>query len=223
MGGSLVFFPVVGLLMGLVLWGLDAVLSAALPPLVVDVLLIGALVIFSGAIHIDGFIDTCDGAVSRRTVAERLAIMSDSRVGAFGVVGGCLLLLLKLGALYSLAPEVRTAALISMPVLGRWSMTYAVFAYPYARGKEGSGYAFKQGAAWWSFALASVTTAAILLAISRGWHGVALVVAAWLFTTALAAYIGSRLRGLTGDSYGALNEANEVLALVLVPILWRFG
>lgn len=205
------------------MWGLDTALSAALTRLVVDVLLIGGLVIFTGAMHIDGFIDSCDGAVSRRTVAERLAIMSDSRVGAFGVVGGCLLLLLKFGALLSLAPDTRTAALISMPVLGRWSMAYAVFAYAYARGKEGSGYSLKQSARWWWFALASGVTVAILLAVARGWHGLALVAAAWLFTTLVAAYLRSRLGGLTGDSYGALNEANEVLALLLVPMLWRIA
>ncbi|MDP2663756.1 MAG: adenosylcobinamide-GDP ribazoletransferase [Dehalococcoidia bacterium] len=221
MGEALTYFPVVGLLLGLFLWGLDAVLSAALPPLPVNVLLLGAIVILTGAMHVDGFIDTCDGAASRTTIEERLNIMADSRVGAFGVAGGCLLLLLKLAALFSLPSNVRVPALVLMPVVGRWSMVYAVHAYPYARGDSGRGHAFKEGGTDTRMFAGLAITLVIAIAATRGWHGPALLALVFLGVVAFGAYVRSRLGGLTGDSYGAVNEVAEVLTLLVLPILWR--
>ncbi|MBI2958571.1 MAG: adenosylcobinamide-GDP ribazoletransferase [Chloroflexi bacterium] len=222
LGRSLVFFPLVGLLLGLALWGLDTGLSMVLPSLPVNVLLVGALVIITGGMHIDGFIDSCDGAAARRTVQQRLDIMADSRVGAFGVAGGCLLLLLKVSALASLPGTVRVIGLVLMPVLGRWAMVLAVHAYPYARGPSGKGYAFKAGATMARMLLALTTALVIAFVAARGsWHGPALLAAASLGAVGCAWYLKTRLGGLTGDSYGALNEVAEVLAVLLLPTMWR--
>lgn len=221
-GQSLPYFPLVGLLLGLVLWGADYLFTMMLlPSLPVDVLLVALLVILTGAMHIDGFIDTCDGAVARRTVQQRLDIMADSRVGAFGVVGGCLLLLLKFSALVSLPDSYRVSALVLMPVLGRGAMVYSVFAYPYARQQGGTGHAFKQGATGFRTVIAMVTVLAIVSAVSLSWHGFVLAGVALLSVKAFCAYVKSRLGGLTGDSYGAANEMVEVLTLLVLPIIWR--
>ncbi|MDO8473260.1 MAG: adenosylcobinamide-GDP ribazoletransferase [Dehalococcoidia bacterium] len=220
-GQSLACFPLVGLLLGLILWGADYVLSRVLPPLPVDVLLLGMLVVLTGAIHIDGFIDTCDGAVARRTVQQRLDIMADSRVGAFGVIGGCLLLLLKFAALVSLPGAYRGAGLVLMPLVGRWSIVYSVFAYPYARREGGTGHAFKQGASITRALIALAMALAVATVVSRNWHGAALVGAVWIGVIGFCAYVRSRLGGLTGDSYGAVNEVAEVATLVILPIIWR--
>lgn len=220
-GQALIYFPVVGLLLGLVLWGLDTGLSRVLPSLPVDVLLVAALVILTGAMHVDGFIDTCDGAAASRTAEERLAVMADSRVGAFGVAGGSLLLLLKVAALASLGPGVRVAALILAPVMGRWSMVYAVYAYPYAKGENGKGYAFKRGATGTRTAVATAIGLAIALVVARSWHGPALFGAIFIGVVMGCAYVRSRLGGLTGDSYGAVNEVAEVLTFLLLPLIWR--
>ncbi|MBI2854010.1 MAG: adenosylcobinamide-GDP ribazoletransferase [Chloroflexi bacterium] len=220
-GNSLIYFPIVGLLLGLFLWGLSAGLSFAFPRLVVSVLLIVAATLVTGAMHLDGFIDTWDAMAARRTVQQRLDIMKDSHVGAFGVVGGCLLIVLKITALYSVPYTYLAAALISMPVLGRWAMVYSIFANPYARGKEGTGHAFKQEASGWRFGLASLLALLTVAAASRGWHGVVLMVVVGLAAFALSAYFRSRFGGLTGDTYGALNELSEVVVLLLLPLVWR--
>ncbi|MBI2174827.1 MAG: adenosylcobinamide-GDP ribazoletransferase, partial [Candidatus Omnitrophica bacterium] len=146
-GRSLGYFPVVGVIIGLILAGLNWLFRWFLPPTVISGLLIVAMVLISGALHLDGFIDTCDGIAGHQTVEDRWRVMHDSRVGAFGVIGVFLLLLVKYVSLSSLPESWLTITLLVMPVVSRWAMVYAVFAYPYAR-PDGLGLAFKQGASW---------------------------------------------------------------------------
>ncbi|MFC1919435.1 adenosylcobinamide-GDP ribazoletransferase [Chloroflexota bacterium] len=220
-GASLTYFPLIGLFMGLVLWGTDFALSLALPIPVVSALLLVVLALMTGALHLDGFIDTCDGIALRKTISERLDIMKDSRVGAFGVVGGSLLLLIKFAALISLPDVLRYAVLVMMPVIGRWAMVYAIYGYPYARPKGGTGSAYKKGAVAWRVIVASIVTMAIAVAIGQDWHGLILVAVVWIVIFAMAAYFRNVFGGLTGDSYGAVNEVAEVTVLILMPVIWR--
>jgi len=222
-GRALPFFPLVGLLLGLVLWLFDTVLSRVLPAMPVNVLLVGVLVVLTGAMHVDGFIDTCDGAATGRTSEQRLAIMKDSRVGAFGVIGGCLLLLLKFVALSSLPLSVRPFALVLMPAMGRWSMVFAVYSFPYARGEAGKGYAFKRGAKSNRMLIATLSALAIALVVVSWKRGPILLATVLLTAFLLCTYIRSRLGGLTGDSYGATNEAVEVVTVLALPIIWRIA
>ena len=67
-------------------------------------LLLVLLALLTGGLHLDGFMDTCDGLFSLRAPEERLAIFRDSRVGSFGVVGAATLLLLQWTALGALPP-----------------------------------------------------------------------------------------------------------------------
>ena len=165
-GRSIVYFPVVGLIIGLMLVGLNWLLGMFLPSAVVNGLLIVSLVIISGALHLDGFVDTCDGIGGHKSVEDRWQVMHDSRAGAFGIVGVVLLLLVKYISLNSVPGSLMMLTLILMPVVSRWAMVYAVFAYPYAR-PAGLGKAFKQAASWQRFTLATVIT--LIVAISLGW------------------------------------------------------
>src|SRR5215210_1092779 len=93
LGRSLGWFPAVGLLLGGLLAAADALLSMVLPRGLVDVVLLVLLALLTGGLHLDGYMDTCDGLFSLRAPADRLAIFRDSRVGSFGVVGAATLLL----------------------------------------------------------------------------------------------------------------------------------
>jgi len=145
MGRSTVYFPVAGLFIGLLLVGLNFLLRLILPSPIVNGLVIVLLVIISGALHLDGFVDTCDGIAGHKTVEDRWEVMHDSRAGAFGIVGVALLLLIEYISLSNIPGNLLTATLLIMPVISRWTMVYAISAYPYAR-QEGLGKAFKQGA-----------------------------------------------------------------------------
>ena len=217
-GQSLPYFPLVGLLLGAILLGLYYGLSLILPPAIVAALLIIALAVLTGAHHLDGFIDTCDGVFAGKSKKERLAIMSDTRVGAFGIVGVVLLLLLKYASLLSVARML--PALLLMPVLSRWIMVIIMFMFPYAR-RTGMGLSFKLGATWQRLAVA--TAIALIAAVALlGWWGLALMTALWLINFGIASYFRSRLGGLTGDNYGAINEISEVLVLILLILIVRF-
>jgi len=110
-GHSIVYFPVVGVIIGLVLAGLSWLLSLILPSMVVNALLLVALVVITGALHLDGFIDTCDGLGTHQTPEARWRIMSDSRVGGFGIIGAVLLLLVKYVSLNSVPGALLMATL----------------------------------------------------------------------------------------------------------------
>jgi len=215
-GKSLIYFPLVGLILGAILLGLNYVLILVLPSTVVNALLIIALVILTGAHHLDGFIDTCDGVIAGESKKERLTIMSDSKVGAFGIVGVVLLLLLKYVSL-SAAPIL--PALLLMPTLSRWTMVSIIFTFPYAK-RYGMGLAFKQGANWQRLTITTVISLVVAVALLKLW-GLVLMAALWLIAFGIASYFRSRLGGLTGDNYGAINELTEVLVLLLLVLIGR--
>ena len=216
-GRSVVYFPLVGLFLGLVLVGCDKLFDLRLSTSLTNILLIVVMIILTGALHLDGFIDTCDGALVRSSPGERLRIMADSHVGSFGVVAACCLILVKYVALSDVPDDMRVSALVIMPVLSRWSMVYAIFAFPYAR-QVGTGQAFKEQANWQRMVVATLA-AALISAVLAGWSGLAVMGALWLVVFGTATFLRRRLEGLTGDSYGALNELSEVLVLILLPLL----
>jgi len=216
---------VVGIIIGLILAGLNLLLTLFLPVPVVNGLLLVALVALNGALHLDGFVDTCDGLAGHGTVEERWRAMHDSRAGAFGIVGVFLLLIVKYVSLNSVPDGFMTATLVLMPLVGRWAMVYALFAFPYARA-EGLGKVFKQGANWQRFTLATVITlaAVICLAWLAGFTyfylaASVIMIGIWIVAGAVAAWFRRKFSGLNGDTYGAINEITEVCLLILVCLL----
>ena len=221
LGKSIGFFPVVGIFLGAGLLGLDLLLRLFLPLMLVNILLLVVLLILTGALHLDGFIDTCDGLAIRGLPPARLEAMHDSRVGAFGVIGGCLMLLAQFASLMSLPSGLRTNAFLLMPVLSRWAMVYAICAFPSAK-KEGMGWQVKQGATWKGMAIATGISSVIAL-VSLRWWGLALLAALALIVFVFARFLCSRLGGLSGDSYGAINEFTQLAVLILVYIIANYA
>ena len=221
LGRATAWFPLVGLIIGVILAVLNWLLQFILPTAVVNALLIVALVIITGALHLDGFADTCDGIAGHKSVEDRWKVMHDSRTGAFGVVGVVLLLLVKYISLNSVPPQLMTATIIFMPVVSRWAMVYAIFAFPYAR-PEGLGTAYKAATRWPQFTIATVITfalAAVVLFRCFSVIGVLVMVGVWIITTLFAFYLKHKFAGLTGDTYGAINEMTEVVTLLLIIVI----
>jgi adenosylcobinamide-GDP ribazoletransferase len=211
MGRAVGFFPLVGLLLGGVLLGIDEAARLFWAPGLVAALVLAVWVISSGALHLDGLLDTCDGLLGGRTVEDRLRIMKDPRVGAFGVAGGTLFVLLKYMALASL--EDRTAAFLLAPVLGRWGMVLAIVLFPYARA-EGLGRSLKDHAGWRAIAFATLTAGAACW-LAAGERGLLALAVAFVATWLAARFTLQRLPGLTGDIYGAICEIVELLVLLI--------
>ena len=72
MGRAVAFFPLVGLLLGLVLAGVNWLMAQFLPVPVTAILLVAAMTVLTGGLHLDGMMDTCDGVFVRQTPEERL-------------------------------------------------------------------------------------------------------------------------------------------------------
>jgi adenosylcobinamide-GDP ribazoletransferase len=220
-GRSLAYFPAVGAIIGLILLALNWLLGLILPQALVNILLVVSLAIVSGGLHLDGFVDTCDGMVGHKTVRERWRVMKDSRAGAFGIIGVSLLLLVKYIALNSVPADWLVLTLLLMPVLSRWAMVYAVFAHPYAK-PSGLGKVFKQESSSLVFLVATVIALAIAV-LPAQFAGLIIMFGVWIIVMAIAFYLKGRFGGLTGDNYGAINEIAEVLVPILVCLLVHIG
>jgi adenosylcobinamide-GDP ribazoletransferase len=217
LGRSIVYFPLVGVIIGLILVGLNWLLGLLLPSALINILLVVSLVAVSGALHLDGLVDTCDGLAGGKTVEERWRVMDDSRAGGFGIIGVCCLLLVKYVALNNVPARWLMPTLVLMPLLSRWAMVYALFAYPYAK-PSGLGKVFKQGASWLRFTIATVVTLVMAVILAR-LAGFVIMIAIWVIVLAVATYLKGKFGGLTGDTYGAINEVTEVFVLILVCLL----
>ena len=220
-GRAAAYYALVGLVLGIGLTGAGWLLSFVFPPQLTAAVLLLAWAGFTGMLHLDGFMDACDGLLPPRDPAQRLEIMADSRVGAFGVVSVVLLLLLKFSGLVILITETRYLALVAVPVLARWAMTWAMARYPVVRA-GGLAEFFRRGLGWPQLAIAS--TVAVIVAIgSLGVAGLILVGVTWLTTTLVASLAKVRLGGLTGDIYGAICEVTETVLLLTLVALINWG
>jgi adenosylcobinamide-GDP ribazoletransferase len=210
-GRSIAFFPVVGLIIGIVLGGVSYLLRFILPYQIVSALLVAGLVILTGANHLDGLMDTCDGMAAGRTRDERLTIMEDPHVGAFGIAGACLTLILKY-AVFTFTTAM--AMLLIFPVISRWTVTAAILNFHSAK-NSGTGYAVKRQARWSGFLVSSLTTLILSILLCGFLKGIALMVSTGVLIMLTALYFKNLYGGLTGDNYGALIELGEIFSLLL--------
>jgi len=212
------WFPAVGALLGAAVAVVDYGLTGWFGPEIRAAIALVLLVGLTGALHLDGLMDTCDAIFAPRTAAERLSIMSDTHVGSFAIAGAASILILKYAAILSFPPDARAIGFIAMGVLSRWSMVYATVCYPSAR-QEGMGHAYKTTASPRDLVLATIIALAAIL--PAGWLAAGYWVVAWMTATLVARYTRSKLGGLTGDVYGAISEAVEASVAIAVAPLWR--
>ena len=233
---SRAFFPFVGLLLGLVLVIVEFAVALVFPLYLTAGVLLVVMVLATRGLHLDGLMDVCDGLFGGYTKERRLEIMKDPHVGAFGVVVGSMLILLKFAALLSLldprfsagAPGGWTGyaalstlalpsqpgkvlALLLFPTLSRWAMVVCLGAFPYVR-QQGLGSPFHQGNAKLATLVAALTALAASLVLG-GFGGLGLLAGVTLLALAAGWIMTRAFGGLTGDCYGAVNEISEVAVL----------
>lgn len=217
LGRSMSFFPLVGLTLGALLAGTDYLIAPWLPREVADLLLIIALSAVTGALHLDGLADVCDGLAARGGRERFLEVMKDSRIGAVGVVGLVLGLLLKYQAFVHIPLEYKREALLFFPMAARFSQVQLTVGARRAR-TDGLGSLFISGAGIWQFiaAYAVTLTAAYLL---LGIRGIYCAIVLYAFTWLFKSWFHKRLGGITGDVIGCVSEFNEILCLLVLLIL----
>lgn len=212
LGRSLLFYPLVGLLFGVILWALNIALTGA-PLLLHAALLLTVWVLLSGALHLDGLADSADAWLGGFGDRERtLTIMKDPRSGPIAVVTLVLVLLLKFAALLALIEQQQGMALIIVPLIGRAALLGLFLTTTYVRaGGLGQALAdhLPRKTGWQVLAV----SAAVCVVIAGFNAVVALLLAVVVFIW-LRHLMVRRLGGTTGDTAGALLELLEMSVLV---------
>lgn len=214
---SLPFFPLVGTIIGGILALIYILGQKLLQRQVIVGIIIVMNVIITGGMHLDGFADTADGLFCFGNREKKLHVMRDSCVGAYGVMGLILVILLKYLFLLSLSETYTVPALAIFPTISRWMMVYAVLFYPYSR-KNGMGKAFLNQKTT-VFIFASII-AMVVSYMCIGFAGLIILCGAFVVCYIFIQYLFKQLGGMTGDTYGAVNEFSEVIVLSIFYIIF---
>jgi len=219
---SMVYFPAVGLLVGLLLAGINrALLFLGFNGFSVNVVLVVALIVLTGGMHLDGLADAADAFLSGKDKQEMLRIMRDSRIGVMGVLSLVSAILLKIALLLALSVKVRAAALLLMCLISRWGMVALLFLFPYAR-NEGKAKAYSEGSTPWIFLGATFITL-VCAGIIWQWKAAVPLAAVTLLCCFFGRYAHRKVGGITGDVAGAQNELAEIMVLFAIVVMERMG
>lgn len=212
LGRSLLFYPLVGLLFGAILWAVNWLLLGT-PTMLHAALLLSVWVLLSGGLHLDGLADSADAWLGGFGDRERtLTIMKDPRSGPIAVVTLVLVLLLKFSALLALIGQPHSLALIIVPLIGRSALLGLFLTTPYVRA-GGLGQALADHLPR-SAGKQVLTVSALACVLIAGGSGVLALVLAALGVVWLRQVMLRRLGGTTGDTAGAMLELLEVAVLV---------
>ena len=216
MPNSLPWFPVVGLFLGLIIYGM-ASMWAVLPfsswPAGGALFMVAAEIWLTRGLHLDGLADWADsigGGIDRE---KRLAIMRDVSLGAFGVLALIVALMAKWIAFERLLCSGSAVWVIAIFILSRCMMVELITSLPYARAGEGMGRAFVAGASR-KHRIASHLLC-LFLCLPFGPPGLGLFGLALLQTRLFALRVRDRFGGITGDLLGTANEMVEISLLLI--------
>jgi adenosylcobinamide-GDP ribazoletransferase len=216
-GSSLLYYPLVGFMIGLVLVGFGW-LCDGLTDFITAALLLALWVGLTGGLHLDGLADSADAWLGGYGDRERtLAIMHDPCSGPIAVVVLVIVLLLKFSTLQSLVALGATGLLIVVPLLGRTALIVLLLTTPYVR-PRGLGSELAQDMPR-GMSLAVVLLTAILIVAWLGLSGFVLLLSSALVFLFLRRRMQRRIGGTTGDTAGALLEIMETQALLAVVVL----
>jgi adenosylcobinamide-GDP ribazoletransferase len=214
LGPAAVFFPVIGLLLGLILVLMNAALEPFASPVLSSVVLVTVLALLTRGFHLDGLGDTFDGMGAGGERERVLRVMDDSHTGAFGLIAIVLLLLFKIHAIENIETE-RWRALLAAPLLGRWAMV--LLAHRARPAKSGLGSTLVDHLETKHFVAATLITVLVIAVVLRG-AGIAMMAWVAVFTIASKQFFHRRLGGVTGDIFGAINEISEASVFVFLAL-----
>lgn len=205
-GYSVMFYPLVGFLLGLILYATHSILSPYIPPMHLGIIIFTLLVLLTGALHLDGFSDTVDGLYVSKEKA--LQVMKDSHIGGMGMIITATFLILKASSLANFE------AFYLLPIilmLSRLNAVLAIYFYPYI--SEG-------GMA--SLAKSELKKSQMLIALFYSlvlaffFNEMILVVSSLLILFVIKLFFMKRYGGFSGDIYGFSIEVTELILLNII-------
>lgn len=211
-----IFMPVIGLLIGGIQWALYKAIEYLLPIniCVLIVILIG--IILTGAMHMDGLGDMCDGFFAFKGKDKIIEIMKDSRVGTFSCIVIIMDILFRYNLFYYIVPRF-SVAIIAAPVISRMSTLFIITIGKTAK-STGTGNLFIGNTKIVQLIIGIIITLMILLfvVVMNPRYSIILILSAILISFIFNLYCNKKIGGLTGDLLGANNEIVEILVLILI-------
>jgi len=215
---GVVFFPIVGLIIGVfnltILITASNILGGVFP--VICCLIAGTAI--TGGLHVDGLADTCDGIFSSRDRDRMLEIMRDSRIGTNGTIAIIFDYLLRMSLLAMLTGKALYGAVLLSPVAAKTLMVLLMKASAYARSGPGLGGLYLEKQTMRSTVLAAALGIIIILGFGHIW-GLVVFGICTVICFLYRSFIYSKLQGMTGDTLGAANEILEVSFILITAVM----
>ncbi|WXL27827.1 adenosylcobinamide-GDP ribazoletransferase [Ectopseudomonas mendocina] len=214
-GRSLLFYPLVGLLIGALLY-VELLFTATAPTLLQAALVLATWIALTGALHIDGLADSADAWVGGLGDKERtLRIMKDPASGPVAVVTLILLMLVKFSALVAILEAGDVIWLILVPWVARVALPLLFLTTPYTR-EGGLGTLLTEHMPRKQLRLVLLMHGVAMLL--TGLAGLVVLLTAGIVFGYLRLLMLKRLGGCTGDTAGALVEITECIVLVSLAL-----
>ncbi|MDN6110404.1 MAG: adenosylcobinamide-GDP ribazoletransferase [Enterobacterales bacterium] len=213
---GVVYFPFVGLIVGLLSALAFAVVLPVYGPLLAAVAAVLATTLVTGAFHLDGLADTCDGIFSARPRERILEIMRDSRIGSNGALALIFVILARVAIIYQLTQTGHNVytLLVAAPALSRALLPVLMYQQKYAR-ENGMGNLYIGKIGGQHYAIALIIGLLMTLGFAN-WHGGLAAIITYLFALLYRGFINKRIGGQTGDTIGAGNELFGLIFLFAV-------
>lgn len=209
------FFVLIGLLIGLSQYVIYILLSQIIHTSFSVIAIIIFDILITGALHIDGFGDTCDGFFAFKGKDRIIEIMKDSRIGAFACIGIVLNLLIKYQGYLLIANYSKTLFIILIPILGRFSIVLLSYIGKAAK-EKGSGNLFINTVTLKELVVNTLFVLAIGFLLNLILQTIILLVGAIIITILFNLLCNSKINGVTGDSLGAINELVVLISLIMI-------
>ena len=215
MGRAVLYYPLVGLFIGVILTLLFNLLAQQ-SLLLSAALLLAVWVFITGGLHLDGLADSADAWAGGLGDTKRtLEIMKDPRAGALAIVVLVMVLLIKLAAIVAALEMNQWHGILIAPVLGRSAVVLLFLTTPYVR-EEGLGCDMARYLPRKRSIVVLLITACCVVYLLEIWMAIILLVSTIIMFSLLRQMMIKRIGGMTGDTAGALIELIEVFVLVFI-------
>lgn len=224
---SIVYFPLVGFVIGILLYITGIVSIQVFDPFIVSILITLASVVLTGGLHIDGLGDTFDAIYSNRDKDRMLEIMKDSRLGTNSLLAILFLVLMKIGFIYSLINSGYLWTVIFMPTVARLGVMVMMYKTVTPR-KNGMGNLFIGKASKSMFIIATIYTVVLISSVGKFVFAadyimivkiIGSIIYVMIFANLFKKHIYKKIDGVTGDILGCTIELSELLFLLHTYLL----
>lgn len=217
------YYPLIGLIIGIIGAITYLLFSLILPSPIAILFSMISTVLVTGAFQEDGFGDYCDGFGGGYTKEQILAIMKDSRVGSYGVLGILFIILMKFITLTYINPFILPLIIISGHTVSRFIAISFMYSHNYARKEEDQSKSIKTteklSLNGYLFALLTALIPLLIL----GLKVLIVLLPLYLVKIIMGRQFTKRLGGYTGDCLGAVQQVSElVFYIFILGFLWKF-